>query len=267
MTRERFRVISVFECIECYMSEPISLAPPPELLPYDGPLQFVHLHNHTVFSQLDGVATPEQYFAECKKRGYPAMAITEHGHMASVPDNYWASAEHKIKYIPGCEVYYNDFELQRQQLAASGGSIRELKVSDPILHAKMSRNRHMTILAKDQTGFHNLVKLTTQAYDTGFYYRPRVWFDKVAEYSEGLIVLSGCLNGPVSTALRNGEIKVAEDYIVRFKALLGDRYWIEVQMPCLIDVDDRRIFAALINRHHNLLNKEFFSRQVMAVIG
>ena len=97
---------------------------------YKGPKEFVHLHNHTVFSALDGVATPEQYAEQCVERGYPAMSATEHGHMASVPDMYLAFKKAGVKYIPGCEIYFNDFEPARQDLVAKGIKIRSQDYHD-----------------------------------------------------------------------------------------------------------------------------------------
>lgn len=211
---------------------------------YKGPTKFVHLHNHTVFSTLDGVSTPEQYAAECHKRGYPAMSATEHGTMGSVPDMHFAFKKYGLKAIAGCELYFNDYDLERKDFLARGGKINQLKVDDPFTHQNYARNRHLTVLAKNQKGFENLVKLTTQAYETGYYYRPRIWFDKLCEFREGLIVLSGCLNGPVSHELRrttpegepaprykSKDKRGALDWAKRFKAVFGDDYKMETQMP------------------------------------
>ena len=110
---------------------------------YNGPKEFVHLHNHTVFSALDGVATPEQYAEQCAERGYPAMSATEHGHMASVPDMYLAFKEVGVKYIPGCEIYFNDYEPMRKDLVAKGIKIRspDWRKQNPELAARLFRNR------------------------------------------------------------------------------------------------------------------------------
>jgi hypothetical protein len=208
---------------------------------YTGPKHFVHLHNHTVFSTLDGVATPEQYATQCAKRGYPAMSATEHGHMGSVPDMHAAFKKVGLKFIAGCEIYFCDYEPERQQL---GPAFRQLRQSDPEHYYNLARARHLTILAKNETGYTNLIKLTTQAYRTGFYYRPRIWYDKLLEFKDGLLILSGCLNGPVChelrrtdpdggpvPRLRSPDRRGAVDWIRRFRRDFGADYYIELQMP------------------------------------
>lgn len=251
---------------------------------YDGPAGLVHLHTHTIYSTLDGVATPEQLFSACKQRGWPALAITEHGQMASVPDNYFAAKANGIKYIPGCEIYFNDYELDRQKMVADGGKIGDLKLSDPKMHQKIMRNRHLTVLAKNQVGFTNLVKLTTRAYEIGFYYRPRIWFEELSKHGDGLVILSGCLNGPIANGIRNNEPRTPcrrgfLDYIERFHERWGDDYWIEVQQPCLTEVEDFKVFwilnhlgkkygikRVLANDAHYLDRKDFMVQKVMMAI-
>lgn len=239
-----------------------------ELVPYDGPSGLVLLHNHTVFSTLDGVATPEQYFSLCKEREWPAIAITEHGTMSSVPDNYFASKANGVKAIIGCEIYFNDYEPLRVQL----GTQAKVKEQPEPLQERIRRNRHLTVLAKNATGVSNLIKLTTQAYETGFYYKPRIWYDKLLEYKEGLIILSGCLNGPVSHEIHKKRIKNddgigpgALDYVKKFKDDFGDDYYIELQMPCLPPEDgnttswDLPVFWTL-----NAIAKKFGIKTILA---
>lgn len=268
---------------------------------YTGPSEIVHLHSHTVFSALDGCATPEQYAEQCYKRGYPAMSATEHGHMASVPDMYLAFKKYKIKYIPGCEIYYNDFEPKRQELVAAGVKIRspEWRQENVELAQRLTRNRHLTVLCKNETGFHNLIKLTTQAYETGLFgmgrtQYNRIWFDKLCEFKEGLIILSGCLNGPVAFELRNKQIKDREGNIVRdvslkerltkavayikkFKAIFGEDYYIELQMPGIPEddevfrlliklADEYKIKTILANDCHYLNREDFILQKVMMAI-
>ena len=262
---------------------------------YNGPTDFVHLHNHTVFSPLDGVASPERYAEECEKRGYPGMSATEHGNMASVPDMYFAFKKRGLKFIPGCELYFNDYEPIRQAFVADGGKITRLKEEDPILHQRMMRNRHITVLAKNETGFHNLIKLATKAYEFGYYYKPRIWLDKLREYKEGLIILSGCLNGPIShelfldfqsveeTGKRHERVKgrdyTAMQYAKEFKKEFGDDFFIEVQMPCLPEMHDHKIFWTMIqiaencgtrvlftNDSHYLSQKDFYLQCVMMAV-
>lgn len=268
---------------------------------YTGTSQFVHLHNHTVFSVLDGVASPEQYAKECSKRGYPAMSATEHGHMASVPDMYFAFKQHNVKYIAGCEIYYNDYEPVRQNLTEQGAKLRsmEWKLENAELSQRINRNRHLTVLCKNEKGVENLIKLTTQAYKTGLYgagtkQYNRIWFEKLCEHKEGLIILSGCLNGPVSHELRFKQVKnrdgtvirerdkkerltAAVDYIKKFKKAFGEDYYIELQMPGVEDdvqvfkslvqlADSFKIKTVLANDCHYLQRKDFQLQKVMMAI-
>ena len=115
---------------------------------------FAHLHIHTTFSALDGVATPDEYFEICEKRGYGAIAITEHGNMASVPSNYWASQKTCVKYISGCEVYYNDWEKYRQEELDGKIKLNEL---DDNIRNKIYKHRHLTVLTKNMIGYQKLI--------------------------------------------------------------------------------------------------------------
>lgn len=182
--------------------------------------------------------------------------------------------------VHNCEIYFNDYEPKRQELAARGISIPSLKQTDPELHTRIMRNRHLTIIAANQVGVTNLIKLTTQAHETGFYYRPRIWLDKLLEYREGLIVLSGCLNGPIAHELRLKNIARAEEYIKKFIDGFGkDNFFIELQMPCLPELGDDLAFAmlnklankyglgkVLANDAHYLDRKDFQVQKCMMAI-
>lgn len=255
----------------------------PEL--YTGPKHFAHLHNHTVYSSLDGVGSPEEYAKRCVDFGHPAMAITEHGNMSSVPDCYFAYSSNGIKYIPGNEIYFNDYEPLRQQMVQDGTKMADLKAQHPEIHQRFARNRHLTVLAKNEVGFKNLLKLSTQAYETGFYYKPRIWFDKLCEFREGLIVLSGCLNGPVSHELRleggprfeSKDKRGAIDWIKKFKAVFKEDYYMEVQMPGiendwevfwrLVELADQyKIKLVLANDCHYLHKSDYWTQKLMMAI-
>lgn len=232
---------------------------------YSGPTAFVHLHCHTVYSTLDGCITPEALIGACAERQWPAVAVTEHGVLSSVPDCYFAAKEKKIKYIPSCEIYYNDYEPVRQEMLSHGQKLSSIKLSNPDLYSRINKNRHLTVLAKNMTGFYNLVKMVTEAYKFGFYGKPRVWFEKLLEYREGLVILSGCFNGPISyelrhNILRNKEKTGALDYTEKFKEAFGDDFLIEVQMPCIIEggISDRVVFWAL-----NKIARKFGIRPVL----
>jgi len=221
----------------------------------------VHLHNHTLFSILDGVASPEDYFQKCEDNKWPAIAITEHGTLNSVPDAYFASKQHNIKYLSGCEIYYNDYEPLRKQLISQGATMKDIGEEDPDLQMRFRRNRHLTVICKNMTGYENLLKINRHAYLNGFYYKPRVWFDVLAKHCEGLIILSGCLNGPVSHELVRGNLDSkkfttgAVDYIKKFREVFGDDYYIELQMPGIMFNEERHdseIFALLASLADNM---------------
>ena len=254
-----------------------------------GPTEFVHLHAHTIFSTLDGVARPEQYFSTCVDRGWPAVAITEHGTLSSIPDAYWASKETGIKFIAGCEIYYNDYEPRRRKLLEDGVKIGKIKDDNLELSQRIRRNRHLTILCKNEIGYRNLLKLNLFAWRNGFYYKPRIWFDQLAKHKEGLIVLSGCLNGPLAHELRKNNIKTekgitgAIDYFNMFNEVFGDDYYIEIQMPCINDIatgfNDQPVFKKLVrlakhkkkklvltNDSHYLNREDFQTQKTMMAI-
>jgi len=274
---------------------------------YTGPTEIVPLHNHTVFSALDGVATPEQYAKQCADRKYPAMSATEHGHMASVPDMYLAFKKVGVKYIPGCEIYFNNWEPERQRLINTGIKIRskEWQAEHPEEAYRIGRNRHLTLLCKNKTGFENLMKLTTQAYDTGLFGMGRmqfnrIWFDKLCEFKEGLICLSGCLNGPISHELRFDRLtkyvdgseepiitferskqKMVDDAVIwvkKFRQAFGEDFYIEVQMPGIPDdykvfrflvvlADKFRINTVLTNDCHYLNRQDFILQKIMMAVA
>lgn len=275
---------------------------------YSGPTDFVHLHNHSIYSALDGVATIDEYAKRCIENRWCGMAITEHGHMGSVPDLYLTFKQYNLKPIFGCEIYYNDYEPLRKQIENTGVKVRSAKwkTDNPELSARIGRNRHLTVLCKNETGLSNLIKLTTQAYETGLFGMGRtqfnrIWFDKLCEFKEGLIILSGCLNGPVSHELRFTRLKDKEDniiferdrkeclrnaidYIKKFKSVFGEDYYIELQMPGISSEegvpDDTRIFRDLIaladmyriktvltNDCHYLNRGDFILQKIMMAVA
>lgn len=205
---------------------------------YPGPKEFVHLHTHTIFSALDGCATPEEYISRCAKHNMPAIAMTDHGSLASFPDAYFAAKKHNIKMIPGVEAYYNDKHPQLVKFQESGYKWADLKKLDEEAWERLRKNRHITILARNQIGYKNLIHITSNAWEIGFYYKPRIWFNKIKERKEGLIILSGCINGPISYEITQYLEKRDEKYLrmalnelKRFKNEFGDDFYVEIQMP------------------------------------
>ena len=175
------------------------------------PSDFVHLHNHTFHSVLDGLTKINDLVDKVKEFGMEAAAVTDHGTMSGILDYYKTAKKAGIKPILGIETY----------VAARSRFDR-----DP---AKDKQRFHLTVLAMNNTGFHNLMKLSTQANLEGMYYKPRIDHDLLEELNEGLIVMSGCASGELGVALKEDDYDRARDIAKWYKSILGDRYYLELQ--------------------------------------
>src|SRR5215469_8692718 len=175
---------------------------------------FVHLHLHTEYSLLDGACRLDKLVERAHELKFPAMAITDHGGMFGAIDFYRAAREKGIKPIIGCEVYVAPgSRLDKKQ----GTGMRD------VYH-------HLGLLAKDTTGYKNLVKLVTSAHVDGYYYKPRIDKEILAQHHEGLIALSGCLASEVPDLIMKDQINKARDAVDWFKQTLGaDNYFLELQ--------------------------------------
>ncbi len=179
-------------------------------------VKFVHLHVHTHYSLLDGACRIEQLVSQTKKLGMNSLAITDHGNMFGVIEFYNKCRAGGIKPIIGYEAYIAPGDRQDRQ--SSGGGIEDASY-------------HLLLLAKDNQGYSNLLKLASLAYLEGFYYRPRIDKQLLEQYNGGLICTSSCLGGELPKALRgqNGAPrgrKIIEEYLKIFGT---DRYFIELQ--------------------------------------
>ena len=175
------------------------------------PSDFVHLHNHTYHSVLDGLTKVDELAAKVKEFGMEAAAVTDHGTLSGVLDYYKAAKAEGIKPILGIETY----------VAARSRFDR-----DP---GKDKQRFHLTVLAMNNQGYQNLMKLSTRANLEGMYYKPRVDHDLLEELNEGLIVLSGCASGEVADALRNDDYDKAKQTAQWYRGVFGDRYYLELQ--------------------------------------
>src|SRR5580704_2717475 len=167
---------------------------------------FVHLHLHTEYSLLDGACRLDRLMEKAHELKFPALAITDHGVLYGAVDFYQAAREKGIKPIIGCEMYVAPGS--RLEKKSSGGSGRD------VYH-------HLGVLAKDETGYRNLVKLATAAHLEGYYYKPRIDKEILAEHKEGLIFLSGCLAGERPELIVKDQLTKARDTIDWFKQTLG----------------------------------------------
>ena len=175
---------------------------------------FVHLHLHTEYSLLDAACRLDRLMSKAAAMKLPALAMTDHGVMHGAIEFYEAARKNGIKPIIGCEVYVAPGSRLDKK---PGSGMRD------VYH-------HLVLLAKDATGYHNLVKLVTAANLEGFYYKPRIDKEILAQHAQGLIGLSGCLASEVSEAILKGDEKKARDTIDWFKQTLGpDNYYLELQ--------------------------------------
>lgn len=176
---------------------------------------FVHLHNHSHYSLLDAITTPEQLISAAINDGQPAVALTDHGVMFGCMEFYFAAKKHGIKPILGCEVY----------LAI--GSRFEKTASNKSNHTR--NYHHLVLLAKNAVGYRNLCKLVSFAHTEGYYYKPRIDRELLVQYHEGLIALSACLVGPINEPILRGDLEMAEANARWFKDLFGSDWYIELQ--------------------------------------
>src|SRR3954451_133337 len=174
--------------------------------------EFVHLHLHSEYSLLDGACRIEELLDKAVELKMPAMAITEHGNMFSSVVFHDQARKRGINPILGCEVY-----------VAPGD--RRTKSGTPGETAN-----HLVLLAETNEGYHNLIKLVSSGYTEGFYYRPRIDKDLLAQHSKGLIGLSSCLKGEVASALKVEQAKPALEAAARLRDILGpDNFFLEMQ--------------------------------------
>lgn len=175
------------------------------------PADYVHLHNHTQYSLLDGLTKVPALCKWVKDVGMQAVAQTDHGTLSGAIEFYKEAKAAEIKPIIGMEGYV---------------AARTIQDKEP---SKDKVYYHLIILAMNETGYKNLMKLSTIANLEGVYYKPRVDHALLEQYNEGLIILSGCIGGEVGDAIRNGDYQKAKEVASWYKSVFGDRYYIEVQ--------------------------------------
>ena len=172
---------------------------------------FIHLHVHTQYSLLDGSAKVGELIQKCKELDMSSIAITDHGSMFGIIDFYKQAKKNGIKPILGSEVY-----------------VARDKYTDKETVDK--KRYHLVLLAENNKGYSNLMKIVSEGYINGFYYKPRIDHDVLEEHSEGIIALSACLGGEVQQYLMNNNYDKAKEIALKYKEIFGeDNYFLELQ--------------------------------------
>ncbi|MDQ5885233.1 MAG: hypothetical protein QG645_396, partial [Patescibacteria group bacterium] len=172
---------------------------------------YVHLHNHTQFSLLDGLSKIEPLIDLVESYDMRAIAKTDHGTLSGTVEFYKHAMSKDIKPIIGIETY-----------VASRSHIDK----DP---AKDKPRFHLVLLAMNNVGYKNIMQLSSIANLDGFYYFPRIDHELLERYNKGIIAMSGCMGGEVGQAIKNGQVKKAESIASWYKKIFNDRYYLEVQ--------------------------------------
>ncbi len=187
-------------------------------------MAFIHLHNHTQYSLLDGACRTDKMIAKAKEFGMPAVAMTDHGNMFGVIDFYNKAKKEGVKPIIGIETYIINHEFDDSS-------------------AKKDIRHHLVLLAQNLQGYKNLVKLSSKAYLDGFYYKPRINKRLIAKYSEGIICLSACLKGEIPHLLLNGNRQQAQAAVDFYKSIFPGRFYLEIQDH---GIEEEKIVAPLL---------------------
>lgn len=173
-------------------------------------MKYVPLHVHSEYSLLDGAIRTSELCKFAKENGMSAIAVTDHGAMYGAIELYRTAKDLGIKPIIGCEVYVYDGELDER-------------------NPSQTELFHLVLIAKNRTGYQNLIKIVSISYVDGFYYKPRVNHKLIEKYSEGLICMSACLQGEVPQSVLKGDKKKARDIAKYYKSIFKEDYYIEIQ--------------------------------------
>ena len=194
-------------------------------------MNFTHLHVHTEYSLLDGSAKIKEIVARAKELGMDSLAVTDHGVMYGVIDFYRACKKEGIRPVIGCEVY----------VAPGSRFVKEGSVSD-------ERYYHLVLLAENDTGYSNLMKIVSKGFTEGYYYKPRVDYEVLTQYSEGIIALSACLAGEVATNLKRGFYEEGKAAALRLQEIFGKgNFFLELQDHGI--PEQRTVNTALLRMH------------------
>lgn len=200
---------------------------------------FVHYHNHSEYSALDGISKVKDMAARAKELGHTAIGLTDHGNMCGLLAFNAACKDVGIKPLLGIEFYTTPLGYSRTERVAYG---RERAARPDEQHRN---NYHLIALAMDTDGFHNLCRLTTASFADGYYYKPRIDFELLQEHSKGLLVTSACLAGEVNHWLKLGNYEKAREVASAYKDVFGENYYLETMYS---DVPEQKFIIPQIAR-------------------
>lgn len=223
-------------------------------------MDFVHLHVHTEYSLLDGAIRINELVKKVKENGMSAVAITDHGNMFGAINFYKECMSNGIKPIIGMEAY----------VAKRSHTDKEAKIDN--------EPNHLILLAKNNVGYKNLVKLSSISYTEGFYYKPRIDKELLKKYHEGLICLSACIMGEIPRKILNNNYEGAKESAVEFKNIFGEDFYLEVQSNKLREQTlvnqkliqmSRELDIPLVatNDCHYLNEEDYYTHEVLLCIG
>ena len=223
-------------------------------------MDFVHLHVHTEYSLLDGAIRINELVKKVKENGMSAVAITDHGNMFGAINFYKECMSYGIKTIIGMEAY----------VAKRSHTDKEAKIDN--------EPNHLILLAKNNIGYKNLVKLSSISYTEGFYYKPRIDKELLKKYHEGLICLSACIMGEIPRKILNNNYQGAKESAIEFKNIFGEDFYLEVQSnklreqtlfnQKLIQISkELDIPLVATNDCHYLNEEDYYTHEVLLCIG
>ncbi len=192
-------------------------------------MQFTHLHVHSHYSLLDGLAKIDDLIARARELGMTSLALTDHGNLYGAIEFYQKAKKAGINPIIGCEMYI------------ASGNMRDRRPGVD------NKRYHLTVLARNNEGYHNLIKLVTKAHLEGFYYKPRVDKNLLREHAGGLLALSGCFSGEIPRAIQNKKMETAEHTIGEYREIFGkENFYLEIN-PHLEYEDQKNTNEALVS--------------------
>ena len=177
---------------------------------------YVNLHSHSFYSVLDGYSSPEELAAKAAELELPGMALTDHGTLSGNRDFQKACHAHGVKPILGVEAYISETDRFDRRSVQSREDNTQLY-------------NHLIVIGKDQAGYENLSAMSTKAWSEGYYYKPRIDKELLAEHKDGLIVASGCLNGLIAKALEREDMEAAREHARWFVDTFGEDFYMEIQ--------------------------------------